>query len=326
MTKIRGIDFGPVWGASGIQGFFGEGYWFHKLVPGLNFKGMTFVAKTTTLHARQGNMPLKSSLRPQSLFPSCVVVKPLEGVTLNAVGLTGPGADVLFDDGRWQSRTEPFLLSFMSVAKTSRERFDEAVDFGTELARRQPEFKTPFGLQVNVSCPNTGHATEELIEDVKGILLALKNTRAGLNIPLIVKVNALFDVKALSAIEAHCDGICVSNTIPWGAAPHRIDWGGLFGESPVLDWAAGGPVSPLAKLGGGGLGGRPLLQLVAEWVKAARAAGWAKHINAGGGILRPSDVDVLAAAGADSVFLGSIAMLRGWRVAKTIKRAHAVAV
>ena len=45
----RVADFGPVWGASGVQGFFGEGYWFHRWVPGLSFDGCTFVAKTTTL-------------------------------------------------------------------------------------------------------------------------------------------------------------------------------------------------------------------------------------------------------------------------------------
>jgi len=58
---MRGIDFGPVWGASGVLGFFGEGYWYHRYWKpfGLNFSGVTFVAKTTTLKERSGNMPLK---------------------------------------------------------------------------------------------------------------------------------------------------------------------------------------------------------------------------------------------------------------------------
>jgi dihydroorotate dehydrogenase len=83
-------------------------------------------------------------------------------------------------------------------------------------------------------------------------------------------------------------------------------------------------VSPLEERGfsAGGLGGAPLLPLVADWVKRVRVAGFTKHINAGGGVLCANDVDTLADAGADSVFLGSIAMLRGWRVRSAIKRAH----
>ena len=47
--RLRNIDFGPVFGASGVQGFFGEGYLHHKFLRflGLNFDGCTFVAKTT---------------------------------------------------------------------------------------------------------------------------------------------------------------------------------------------------------------------------------------------------------------------------------------
>ena len=112
---LRGIDFGCVHGASGVQGFFGEGYWFHKVpIIGPNFNGMTFVAKTTTLNAREGNMPLKSDYTPRDMFPKCVVVKPLSGVVLNAVGLSGPGAKALLDTGLWQRRSKkPFFISFI---------------------------------------------------------------------------------------------------------------------------------------------------------------------------------------------------------------------
>ena len=51
--KLRGIEFGSVIGASGIQGFFGEGYPYHRypklLFPrSFKFDGMTFTAKTTS--------------------------------------------------------------------------------------------------------------------------------------------------------------------------------------------------------------------------------------------------------------------------------------
>jgi dihydroorotate dehydrogenase len=72
------------------------------------------------------------------------------------------------------------------------------------------------------------------------------------------------------------------------------------------------------------LSGAPLLSVVAEWVQEARRQGLKKPINAGGGILRPSDVDRLLTAGASSVFVGTIAILRGWRLQGTIRHANRV--
>ena len=42
--------FGPIWAASGLMNFFGQGWPFHKLLKwfGLCLKGVTFVAKTPT--------------------------------------------------------------------------------------------------------------------------------------------------------------------------------------------------------------------------------------------------------------------------------------
>ena len=51
-VTLRRVDFGPIWGASGVEGFFGEGYWFHhlfKMLRLLSFKDMTFIATTTTI-------------------------------------------------------------------------------------------------------------------------------------------------------------------------------------------------------------------------------------------------------------------------------------
>jgi dihydroorotate dehydrogenase len=110
-----------------------------------------------------------------------------------------------------------------------------------------------------------------------------------------------------------CDGICISNTIPWAALPSvGINRRALFGTDE----------SPLERYGGGGLSGAPLLPLVAHWVYRARCVGITKHINAGGGILHPDNLDNLKTLGADSVSLGSIAILRPWRLQATIRRAH----
>jgi len=313
--ELRGINFGPVWGASGVQGFFGEGYWYHKWIPGLNFKNCTFVAKTTTLAPRPGNMPLEADgITPKEWKPKCIVVKFRKGVALNAVGLSGPGAMALLDTGRWQARTKPFFLSFMSVEKTAESRQEELRVFVRLLRAYLPEFKAPVGLQINYSCPNVGLHVEELVTEVcQGLKIA-----SALEIPLVPKFNVLLPVEAAREIarDPNCDALCNSNTIPWGALPELIDWKGLFGSDE----------SPLKEYGGGGLSGRPLMRLTQGWVAQARAAGITKPINAGGGIMYPEDVDILMWAGASSVFVGSVAMLRGWRVRSIIRQAHAYVV
>lgn len=315
MTNLKGIDFGPVWNASGIRGFFGEGYAYHKVFRsnGLNFTGSTFVAKTMTLEPRKGNMDLNDdgTLPWWRVKPKCIVVKPVKGAVLNAVGLSNPGAEALFAQKKWQRRCIPFFLSFMAVRETREERLRELREFLRIFRSYLPELLAGVGLQLNYSCPNVGLHVDELIEEVcEGLSLAGKlNT-----VPLVPKFNALFPPAAAVRIakHPHCAALCVSNTIPWGKLPEKVDWQGIFGTR----------ISPLAQFGGGGLSGAPLLPIVTAWVRDAHAHGIGKPINAGGGILKPHDVDALFGEGASSVSIGSIALLRPRRVQKTIDYAR----
>jgi len=312
--RLHGTDF-SILDASGVEGFFGEGYLHHKLLGPFrpNFKGCTFVAKTTTLNARQGNMPLhENSIVPKEWIPKSVKVYFRKGIMLNAVGLSGPGAKFLFECGKWQERTEPFFISFMSVEKTFEERMAELANFVMLFHKHLPNFKAKVGLQINFSCPNVGLETEELIEEVSGSL----EIASHLGIPLMPKFNVLAPPKAVKVIASHfaCDAICVSNTIQWGKLPKKINWKQLFGTE----------ISPLAQFGGGGLSGRPLLPLVIDWLIRAWREGIRKPICAGGGILSPDDLGFLYHAGASCAFIGSVATLRPWRVAKIIKRAHQI--
>jgi len=318
--NLRGIEFGRVLGASGVQGFFGEGYWYHRLWRpfGLSFSGMTFVAKTTTYHPRKGNLPLGADgMTPAEYLPRCIVVKPWKGVALNAVGLSGPGARALFETGEWQSRSAPFFISFMSVADTMFQRHEELRKFVNLLAQYLPFFRTRVGLQLNFSCPNVGPTHDALVPEIESALY----TAGRLGIPLVPKLA----VTALPALAARvsrldfCDAICVSNTVPWGSFPQAIDWKGLFGSE----------TSPLAVIGGGGLSGAPLLPLVARWIALAREAGYAKPFIVGGGILSVRDVGTLIGAGLDlrrdAISLGSVAFLRPWRVHGIIRAAQKTA-
>ncbi len=311
--RLRGIDFGNALGASGVQGFFGEGYWFHKpWAPlGLDFRGATFVAKTATLLAREGNMRLGADLGPAEYFPDCVRMKPARGVALNAIGLSNPGLPVLLGMGEWQRRTDPFLLSIMSLAGTPEARLDEMKAMIDLIGMHKDTFDAPIGLQINLSCPNTDHKPSELIRESAKIL----EVAGKLGIPVMPKYSiATAPIAVIRELQDHsdCDAICVSNTLPFGW--EELDWAKVWGDT----------VSPLAKYKGGGLSGAPLRPLVCEWITKLRTAGFRKPINGGGGILTPEDVRHYQQAGASSIFVGSVAMLRPWRVRSIIAEANSL--
>ncbi len=314
--KLRGIEFRPVGVAAGTQGFFGEGYWYHSLVKlsGLTFENCGFCAKTTTLEKRTGNLPLgRDGITPRELFPACMVVKPLKGVVLNAVGLSGPGARFLLDDGRWQKREgEPFRVSFMSVGPTPNDRLEELRQFVKLLRQHINGFKAPFALELNFSCANVGldfnpHVFESECGQALDIADELKK-------PVIPKLNLLAPVSVVRSIASHpgCDAIVMTNAIHWGLFPDRINWKKLFGTE----------ISPLARFGGGALSGRLLLPLVCEWIREARDSGITKPIWACGGINSTRAVEEASAAGASGVQFASVTMLRPWRTRGIIARGH----
>lgn len=326
--KPDDIDFGPIWTMSGTLNFFGQGFPFHRTYrkifrKGFAFDGITFVAKTTTLNPRAGNMPTKNSDRmtPRDWRPACIIFgwwQWLWGVMLNAVGLTGPGIRTLLSHGLWQQRTEPFMISFMAITNTLSSRMGELELFLKLLAMELPNFRAPIGLQINVSCPNVKagkKSDDSILEEVFGYLALA--ARYLPRVPIVFKINTLLHPETAVKLSEHpqCYGVCVSNTLPWSA----MKWWqkALYFPSSIFTWK-----SPLHRFGGGGLSGRPLLPLVEQWVREARLAGFRKHINAGGGILRADDVTRLK--NADSVSIGSVAALRPWRLRDIRDKAYEV--
>jgi len=336
MRKIGGISFGPVIGMSGVTGFFtGKEYPYHalfrKIVPGFAWamERMVPCAKTTTLLKRVGNMPLGWNYRPVEFLPRCIICGPRQfryGVALNAVSLSGPGAQALLDDGRWQDMAEPFFLSFMSVAETVEDQIEEFRLFARMLVKEQ--FKAKVALQINLSCPNVGAHDQSVLVYFAGRMTEVANEES-LEMPLVFKLSAAetetFGVKQAAQIAAldGCAGLCVSNTIPFG-------WNGINGD----DWEKYFPGfktgntemrSPLKRRGfqqEGGLSGAPLLPVTVDWIRRFRQLNSKCPIIGGGGILHPEDVDRMAEAGADKIAIGSAAFLRPWRLEGIIARAH----
>ena len=321
---LRGINRGVVEGASGLNAFFCEGYLYHwllSLCPGFTFDGVGFVAKTTTLLERVGNMPLRADgITPVELLkPKCIYVDLAKGLAMNAVGLSGPGAQFLLEKGIWQKRTDAFSLSFMSVAPTAEERLKEFQEFVTLLKGHLKFFFAQgkkVALQINLSCPNVkvhiGHIVDEAHK--------MADIGAVLGIPLIFKINLLVSIDEARAItrHKHCDAICLTNTLPYGSQPHdeknKIDWQDLLSMNE----------SPLKQFGGGGLSGAPLFPLLIDWLRRADG-NIHKPMIVGGGVLGPECVRrIREVARPETIALGSIAMLRPWNLAATIREAKRI--
>lgn len=312
--KLRGVEFGSVFNAAGARNFFGDGYWFHRLPSPLrpDFRGATFVAKTTTLARRLGNMPLVSgTTKPREWFLRSIALNWRKGIAVNAVGLSGPGAAWLFAQQRWQAWPAPFFLSFMGVGETVEQRLQEASDFAHLAALHLRRFRSPVGLQVNFSCPNVGLEPTKLLVEVGETLDRFRE----LAVPLVPKFNVHLPHRLALHIAEHpaCDAFVMGNTLPWGEVPPELRRE-LFGdeESPLLRRGLPAP-SP------GGLSGRPLLPLVVNWIREARRAGFDKPIVGCGGILSVDDAFAVLEAGAAAIELGSVAFLRPWRVQRIIR-------
>jgi len=313
--KLKGIDFGSCFLASGSLNFFGNGWYYDKLyswtIPGFKkvIETTTFVAKTTTLNPRPGNMPLKDNFQPRELKPKCIKVYPFQGVALNSVGLSGPGLRTLIRKGGWFSIRRPFFISFMAMGNELRDRMDQTHQFVKIFGSELSEFRAPIGLQINVSCPNTGHNIQEITKEAKDIL----KIASVLNLPLDLKINVFMNTSTVREIEdtGLCDILTLSNTIPFGTQNTGIDWS-KFGKDGL---------SPLQNIGGGGLSGRAILPCVLRRIEQLRGDGITLPIKGSGGIMSADDVDKMKHAGVNGIEIGTVLMLRPWQAPKIIQRA-----
>lgn len=330
---LQDIDFGPCLDGSGIRGFKGEGFWYHHVPPMnllLNFNGSTFVSKTATVRPRfarnppeDGNMPIHEDAPwgPTEWFPRCIWFGLLSGRTVNAVNLSGPGIGSIISFLLERDAIEPFVISIMCVGKLQEERREEMRYLVSRIAEFSRTYRSArFAVQLNISCPNTGHDPALLAADAQ-MLLDEAYPLSAQGIPLMVKLNCLTPISAVVALASHenCDALCSTNTIPFGEM-EDIEWQDIFpDDSPIL--------ARNRKYGKGGYSGPELLQLNASFIRRVKAAGVQKPWNAGGGIRSATDVRTLARSaglrrGIDSIFFASAVIVRPWRVRSIISAAH----
>ncbi len=312
--KLRGIEFGNIFSASGTLNFFGQGWRpYHPLYKIIwpnkfNFKGSTFISKTTTLNMNEGNMRLGKNQQPIKWFPDCVKVNFRKGIVLNAVGLSSPGINYLLDQNIWQKIEKPFEISIACVGKNEKEMLVEAWAFVKILKERLSSFKKPICLQLNISCPNVELGNFKSLETTFKILEILNE----LGVPIDLKISVV-DINMAFIREIQnsklCDCITCSNTIKWGKMESYIDWEDLYGTS----------ISPLKKYGGGGFSGKPLLPLVERFLKDVKRLNLTIPIKAGGGISCKEDAKKFIKADAKAIEISSVAILRPWKVQGIIK-------
>jgi dihydroorotate dehydrogenase len=330
--KLRNLDFGNfVFGQSGVQGFFGEPdehrhhKWCALFFPGFSFANMVFVAKTITLKPRiypdSSNTELRDGYKVKRFLPKSIWISPrsfFKGYLLNAVGLANPGAFAMFSLSKWQERKAPFQLSFMPVALTVEEKIVEAEEFCKILLVNLPLSKIfYYALQVNFSCPNTGHDEKQDPSDIIAILSVFR--RLIPDLILIPKLNLLFEPNTVIAIKPYCDAFCFTNTLEFGKKESRKWWKKLFPKEK----------SPLRKhFGGrfsGGLSGAPLFPVLVSWLENMERLDDSIIIIAGGGIMRKKDILRLSKFKiVHGVALGSVATIRPWRLQSLIRYGNGV--
>lgn len=325
-VTIGGIDFPIIIAASGAMGNFGEGYWYSKLEKEwsiLNTDGLGFVSKTATEKINKGFTPFiydGKFFPPAELKPSSIKVNLLSENILNAVGLSNPGLKAFLETGNWQKRKDNFWISIMSIAKTKEARLKEMQNMIQLLKEEKSNFEGDFGLQINLSCPNTGHDNSELSLEANELI----DIASELKVPIMAKFSiASSTIENLIELEKNenLDAICLSNTIPYDWVPNPY----FYGEELCKKWKKPfGEKSPLEKYGGGGISGKMIKPFVLKFIEKLKLAGFEKHINGGGGISSPKDIVLYKNAGADSFFIGSIIITRPLRVSKIIEEANKV--
>ena len=258
---------------------------------------------TATLRARNGN-PLKP--RAKTLED--------DGAIQNAMGLNNPGIEVLarrIDDARAACDREGLLVG-VSVSEDPDLMPGETGDDNVLacLARAWP---VADYIELNLSCPNTGHERLDRawgrVDRLLGKVAEFRDRQA-VRKPLWVKLSPdLSDetiAMALDSIRAvNLTGAVLFNT--WPAAQGT--------------WPDGADLPPLGEVGRpglkGGLSGRPLYTGTIRGLRAAKPHAQGLSLLASGGVETGAQVNALREAGADLVQIYTVVAFR-WMAARRI--------
>ena len=271
--------------SSGSLAFDGRGWpWQRAMVAsGLIRPDLfTVVLKTLTRAPREGNLKL---YRPWT----CVRLVP--GGSVNKVGLTNPGFD-------WWMREVGPRLDYGRV-KTAVSIFGDDDELA-EMAEALNRFPLA-ALEVNPSCPNTGHALGNAGQVAQGVAAVKRVSRH----PVIVKVSTSQDYLGIArALSGLAEAIAL-NSVPWEQAFPAA-------RSPLwrLERRVGG--------GGGGVSGRPAQALNWQAVREIAAEGALPVIAPS--VMGFDDLARVRALGARAVSYGAIHFRTPWLPTRIVRR------
>jgi len=272
--------------ASGALAFDGKGWpwerplvWLGLIKPEL----FTVVIKSLTRNPRPGNL---------RWWKPWTCVRLIPGGSVNKVGLTNPGVE-------WWCREVGPTLDFQKFPIVGSIFGDE-----NELVE-MAGMLNPFGLvanEVNVSCPNTGHA----IKQVEMVVNSVKAVKRASRHPVIAKVSADQDYLAIArGLVGVAEAISL-NSVPWKTVfPH-------------------GKPTPLAKLekhvggGGGGVSGKPAQYH--NWAAVESLAKQGSIPVIGPSIMEFEDMEKLRRLGARAISFGAIHLRTPWKPTSIVKQ------
>lgn len=272
--------------ASGSLAFDGKGWpwerplvWLGLIKPEL----FTVVIKSLTRNPRSGNL---------RWWKPWTCVRLIPGGSVNKVGLTNRGIEW------WCNEVGP-TLDFQKFAIVGSIFGDEK-----ELVE-MTEMLNPFdfvGLEVNVSCPNTGHAIEQAERVVNSVKVVKHNSCH----PIIVKVSADQDYLTIARELAGVAEAVSLNSVPWKTVFTN-------GEQTPL-WNLEKQVSG----GGGGVSGKPAQKY--NWAAVEALVNQGSLPVIGPSIMEFEDIEKLRKLGAKAVSFGAIHFRTPWKPTSFIKK------
>ena len=251
---------GPVLAASGTFGYGTEVPLLERLALG----GM--VSKGIFLRPREGTPPPRMAETPSGM--------------LNAIGLQGPGVEVLIRDyaPKWAEWDFPVFVNING---------ESAAEYG-ELAARLDGVPGVAGLEINISCPNVEQGGLYFGNDPRAASAVTEAVRKRTRLPVWVKLTPMVtDIGVIArAVEAAgADALCAINTF----VGMSID---LNAYKPRLSFRTGGLSGPAI---------RPLaVHLAHQAASAVRIP-----VIGVGGITRAEDALEFLVAGCAAVQVGT---------------------
>lgn len=314
--SARTVHFGTVFCAPWVRGFYKEEPWFYIFLRALDltWKQTTFMAKTVTLFAHKGNVPLKRNGKPKYLWSNYVYWNPLRRFMVNSFGLSNPGFHYCAQI--WKKFTEPYVISVITLEETRTGRDEEFKLFIQALVDFAKESSVAFAIQYNAGCPNAGAhnnaAHKELIDEID----VRANQLRSVGMPILLNCSPAMPFDILMDTYIKWDGLIVGNTIAFGH-PCIPDWTKITFDG----------ISPLMKRGlnvAGGYSGKEATSISVALIKKLRDNGVDVPIIGGNSIQSTADVDAFRKAGANAIMLGSIALNNPLEVSSIIEYANAL--